>query len=262
VDEHGDGIAGVSVSAIGGGRDTTVQSGEFAIEFPESRIGTQITLQVSKRDWRVFNPKSLVVTILRDPVQNPVKIVIAPNLAGGATAAALRIQIENPKQIRQTVSKQPALRGKTIYCDAMDISLIFAHAETVRTPVRIISVAVHGEPFSDGATLKPGACEIDLLSGRPYGIDKVDSFVITANESGLRAKYIKDASRAFVVDSQNILQSAEETRGITLKQGEEPVAFDVLLETKADTPRRIWFSVDYDADGPKHLETDSILLWR
>lgn len=183
-----------------------------------------------------------------------------------ATAARqqhmLRMEAQGMKQIRKSVDKQPELQGQPVFCDSMRLTLLLAHSQRGNTPVRVNAISVRSEPVRDAASLKPGACAIDRLSSRPYGIVETDTFHVTSSENGVRARLIKNATTIFDVSAENLLRSATGVRAITLKPGEEPVAFEIMLETKAKSPQRIWFSADYDEDGQRTLSTTPIVVWR
>lgn len=176
-------------------------------------------------------------------------------------AEALRVEVQGLKQVRDTLLRAPQVNGQPVYCDSVRFTLLFAHAPKIDVPIRINSIAVQSEPVS-GMNIPNNICAIDALSSRPYGIATTDSFLITSNESNVRAKFIKDGNTAFEVAPNNILRSPTSVRAITLTEGEAPLGLDVLLETKATTPRRVWFSIDYDQGGQRSMTTVPILIWR
>jgi len=263
VDKDGKPISGVEVVAVGVGRDVTTPTGDFAIDFPENRVGTVVSLQIRKSGWRVADAKSLSVTVPRDPVQNPIRIVLVKESAVVApTVRGLRMAIEGVQQIKRVTGTQPQFQGQTVFCDSVRLTLLFAHTNA-SSPIRVNDIAVHSKLVVDAEALTKGECDVDPLSARPYGIVETDAFVITGDDTGgVVAKFIKDSTTAFPVDPDNILRSSTGVRAITLRPGEEPVAFDILLETKSDKLLRIWFTANYDSDGPQTVSTPEILLWR
>ena len=124
------------------------------------------------------------------------------------------------------------------------------------------SISAHSEPVAEGSLLKPGSCDIDTLSSSPHGIVETETYLIRSDESGLKAKFIRNAKDAFEVDSDNLLILPTGARSITLKSGEGPVVFNILIESKATTPQRIWFTAEYDEAGQRTASTVPILLWR
>lgn len=178
-----------------------------------------------------------------------------------SSLTGLRSEIQNVTQLRQPIG--PALKtdGQRVFCDSVRLTLLFAHSKQSDIPLRISSVSPHVESIAD-ASLNRTGCAIDPLSSRPYGIVESETYVLTSFDDGVKAKYIKNMNSAFAVRSDNILRSEAGTKAITLKPGEEPVAFDVLVEAKAAFPQRIWFSIEYDEDGPRVLTTRPIILWR
>jgi pimeloyl-ACP methyl ester carboxylesterase len=178
-----------------------------------------------------------------------------------SNAEALRVEVQGLKQVRETLSHAPQADGQPIYCEAVRFTLLFAHPAQSEVPVRINSIAIHSEPAS-GVTIPQGICAIDPLSSRPYGIFEVNSFSITSAESEVRAKFIKDGNTAYEVDPTNILRSSTNVRAITLKSGEAPLGLDILWDTKATTPRKVWFSIDFDQNGERSLATTPILIWK
>jgi pimeloyl-ACP methyl ester carboxylesterase len=174
---------------------------------------------------------------------------------------AIRAEIENVTQIRQLLGDTPQAEGQQVYCDAIRFTLLLAHSKLNSSPVRINSIAVHVRDIQD-TQLLAGACKVDVLSSKPYGIVETDTFLLTSSDSGLKAKFIQNAEKAFEVSSDNLLRSASSTRAVTLKSGEEPVGFDVLMQARAKRPQQIWFSIQYDHDGAKTLTTKPIFIWR
>ena len=182
--------------------------------------------------------------------------------AAGPQRGMLRMDVQGLKQIRKPADKQPALNGQPVFCDALRMTLLLAHTQRGSIPVRVNAISVHSEPVRDAATLKPGDCAVDRLSSKPYGIVETDTFLISSGENGMQAKFIKNASVALPVSAENLLRSSSSVRAVTLKPGEEPVGFELILEAKARTPQRIWFSADYDEDGERSRSSSAILIWR
>ena len=178
------------------------------------------------------------------------------------SARLLRMETEGLKQIRTLTGEQPKLNGKAVYCDAVVFSLVLAHTQSASTPIRVNSITVHSEALKDAGSLKPGACEVDRLSSHPYGIRDIETVVLTAEDDGVRAKYIKTATSALEVNPNNILDLPSTSRSITLKPGEEPFGLRIIVEDNASAPRRIWFSADYDANGPKTMTSEPVLIWK
>lgn len=181
---------------------------------------------------------------------------------GARQVGMLRMELQGVRQIRETGGKAPVIGGQQVYCDAVSMTLIVAHTQQGSIPVRVNSISVHSEPVAEVPALKPGSCAIDTLSSRPHGIVEVDTFVVTSEEKGVRTRFIRNAGAAVEVKSENILSSGTTARAITLKPSEEPVGFSVMIEAKAKTPHRVWFTADYDEGGPKSLSTTPIIVWR
>jgi hypothetical protein len=174
---------------------------------------------------------------------------------------AIRAEIENVTQIRQLLGDAPQAEGQQVYCDAIRFTLLLAHTKLSSFPVRINSIAAHVREIQD-THLLAGACKVDVLSSKPYGIVETDTFLLTSSDSGLNAKFIQNAEKAFEVASDNLLRSASRTRAVTLKSGEEPGGFDILMQARSKRPQQVWFSIQYDDDGARTLTTKPILIWR
>ena len=174
---------------------------------------------------------------------------------------ALRVSVQNPTQLRQLLSGQPLLNDQSVYCDAVRLNLVFTRTDAPGPAIHVNSVSIHEEPVDDVSGVR-GKCTVDPLSSRPYGIVETEAFLITTLDNALKARFIKDAYVAFDVDSENLLRSAEHVRAINLKTGDDPVAFDILLETKSSQLHRIWFTIDFDQAGEVRITTTPILIWR
>jgi pimeloyl-ACP methyl ester carboxylesterase len=179
-----------------------------------------------------------------------------------AQKSALRFEAQSLKQIKKRLEDQPKLKGQVVFCDSMRLTLLVGLAQTSTTPVLVKSISVHSEPIPEGSSLKPGSCDIDTLSSTPYGIIETETFLIQSDEAGVSARFIQNAKVAFPLDTDNLLRLPATARAITLKPGEEPVAFNILLQSTATTPQRIWFTADYDEAGQRTASTGPIFLWR
>jgi len=201
------------------------------------------------------------VMIVSAQAANPTRVKETP-LVTATRARVLRMETEGLKQVRTLIGEQPKLNGKPVYCDSVVLSLVLAHTQSANTPIQVNSITVHSEALKDTGSLKPGACEVDRLSSHPHGIRDIDTVVLTAEDDGVRAKYIKTATSAFEVNPNNILDLPSTSRSVTLRPGEEPFGLRIIVEDNANVPQRIWFSVDYDANGPQTTISEPLLIWR
>lgn len=70
-------IKGALVSIIGAGYESSNSLGEFKINLPQSfRVGDKIMLSVEKEGYEVTSPGHLSTIIPRDPVGNPLRIIL------------------------------------------------------------------------------------------------------------------------------------------------------------------------------------------
>lgn len=184
---------------------------------------------------------------------------------GARQIGMLRMELQGVRQVRDTMEKLPVIDGLPVLCDAVRMTLLFAHTQRGTTPIRINAISVHSEPVAAMPALKPGSCAIDTLSSRAHGIVEVDTYLLSSGEKGVQAKLIRNAGVATDVKPENILVTATAlptTRAITLTPGEPPVGFSVLVEAKAKTPRRVWLTAEFDEGGPKTLSTTPIIVWK
>ncbi len=179
-----------------------------------------------------------------------------------AAARSLRLQVEGLQQIRPTLERAPQIQGAIVYCAAVRLTLMLAHAQRGSAPIRVNALSVHSEPVREAPLPQAGSCAVDTLASRPHGIVETDVFRVTSEDSGIKARFMKDATHSIDVTTDNLLRSSTSVRAVTLKPGEEPVAFEVLIEVHARTPQRLWFTADYDEDGPRTLTTPPIIVWR
>lgn len=177
-------------------------------------------------------------------------------------ARLLRMEPEGVKQIRTLIGEQPKLNGKPVYCDAVVFNLLLAHTRSVNSPIAVNAITVHSGTPKDTGSLKPGACEVDRTSSHPYGIRDIETLVLTVEDDGIKGKYIKTAVSALEVNPDNVLDLPTTSRSITLKPGEEPFVLRVIVEDNTNAPRLIWFSADYDANGPQTVTSEPVLIWR
>ena len=181
--------------------------------------------------------------------------------SAGPASKALRLQVQGVMQTRPALQKPPQIDGTPLYCGALRLTLVLAHAQRVGAPIRVHSVGVRSEPVPAGM-LPPDACAVDVLGARAHGIVNTDVFRLSSEDSGIKARFMRDATHILDVPSQNLLRSPTGSRAVTLKPGEAPEAFEILIDVRARTPQRLWFVADYDEDGPRTLATPPILIWR
>jgi hypothetical protein len=208
---------------------------------------------------------------------HPLTLFILSTVAGAAAwgftriweaidRSDLRVQIEHPKQAIRLVSNvQPSIDGQTVFCDTVRFALVIAHNQGGKSPVAINDISVNTTPVNLDPSRQLGdECSIDVLASRPYGIAERKAIILTVADSGVTGRYIESAKEgdAWPIDPHNILDGAKKKLSITLKPGEEPVSFDIALESKTSQLHKVWFTVNYDAAGPKSLNTEPILIGR
>ncbi len=177
----------------------------------------------------------------------------------------LRAEIENPVQAVGLVGNlQPMVNGQPVFCDTVKLSLILAHSHHGTTPIAINSISLRTEPLTPEATgaQKTVDFEVDALSLRPYGIAERKAFIFMANNQNIIGRYIESLEKdgSWPVDANNILTGEKRDLALTLKPGEEPLGFNISIQSKIPKLSRVWFSINYDAGGAKHLDTNSILI--
>ncbi len=185
------------------------------------------------------------------------------SVGGGAgpSSKALRLQVQAVMQIRPALQQPPQIDGTPLYCGALRLTLVLAHAQRGGAPIRVHSVGVRSEPVPAG-TLPPDACAVDVLGARAHGIVNTDVFRLSSENAGVKARFMKDATHIVDVPSENLLRAPTASRAVTLKPGEAPEAFEMLIDVRARTPQRLWFVAEYDDDGPRTLATPPILIWK
>jgi pimeloyl-ACP methyl ester carboxylesterase len=186
--------------------------------------------------------------------------VYRSRLSTGNTS--LRVDVQNPRQIVALTGESPKFQGASVICDAGRLTLLIAHKRIDSTPIRIQSIAVKTKKLDLASGMMYGACTLDPLSSKPYGIVEVETAVITTTDAGVRARFLRNSNTAYPVVAQNLLEGPSGVRGITLKPDEEPFAFNVIVETKSVHPYHVWFDVLYDEDGFKKVSTAPITVWR
>jgi pimeloyl-ACP methyl ester carboxylesterase len=174
----------------------------------------------------------------------------------------LRFEVQDIKQVKETIGISPTMDGRRVYCDSVRLTLLLAHNQQGTTPIRVNSLAVTAAPLELANTSQLQRCVIDPLSARPYGIVESNAFLIALTDQGLTAKYLKSARDISEVSTTNLLRSSDVARAVTLKPGEEPVGFDVLVQSKAKPPMAVVFSVHYDENGARVLSTAPLIIWR
>lgn len=180
----------------------------------------------------------------------------------GTGSSSLRVEAQNTHQIVELSAEAPVFQGSPVLCDAGKFTLLFAHRKMDETPIRVQSIAVKTKPLDAETGMPHGACALDPLSSKPYGIVETETVVITATDAGVQARFLRNANTAFPVLPQNLLESPSGVRAITIRAGEEPFAFNVIVETKARHPQQVWFEIAYDEDGVKKVSTTPITVWR
>jgi hypothetical protein len=105
-------------------------------------------------------------------------------------------------------------------------------------------------------------CRIDPLSSQPRGIALRDSYIFTLRDSGNVGKYIVSGNvgAASDVSLDNILETTSGTQTISLQPNEQPIVRDVYINSLASSPRKLWFTLYYDADGEKQIKTAPLYI--
>ncbi len=179
----------------------------------------------------------------------------------GPASKSLRFQVQAVTQIRPALQQPQQIDGTPLYCGALSLTLVLAHAQRGGAPIRVHSIGVRSEPAPTGM-LPPDACAVDVLGARAHGIVNTDVFRLSSEDSGVKARFMRDATHILDVPSENLLRASTGSRAVTLKPGEAPEAFEILIDVRARKPQRLWFVADYDEDGPRTLATPPILIWR
>jgi hypothetical protein len=208
--------------------------------------------------------------------KHPVTLVAITTMLGAAgwmidkwyarlDSGNLRAEIENPIQAVGLVgNSQPTVNGQPVFCDTVRLSLILAHNQHGTTPIAINSISLKVEPLnpSDSNSQKSVDFDVDVLALHPYGVAERKTFVFMADSQNIAGRYIESLERdgSWTVDSNNILTGGKKDLAITLKPGEEPLGFNICIQSKIAKLSRAWFSINYDAGGMKHLDTNAILI--
>lgn len=180
----------------------------------------------------------------------------------GTGSSSLRVEAQNIKQIVALTAEAPVFQGAPVLCDAGRFTLLFAHKRMEATPIRVQSIAVKTKPLDATTGMPRGVCALDPLSSKPYGIVETETVVITTTDAAVRARFLRNANTAFPVMTENLLESASGVRALALRAGEEPFAFNVIIEARAARPQQVWFEISYDEDGVKKVSTTPITVWR
>jgi hypothetical protein len=179
--------------------------------------------------------------------------------------SALRIDTQEITQAVALIQKnQPTINGEPVFCDTAKLSLLLAHNQGGKRPIMVNSVTLHVEPMTLDSSLPILNCEVDPLGGKPYGIGLRDTYVFDVGKTNTKGIFIESSqpNAAKKVDPNNILQVADIGHSVTLKPGEEQVAWNVLVNLNKGGIYKIWFSADYDAGGPKTVQTQKFILTR
>ena len=180
--------------------------------------------------------------------------------------SSLRLQIQNPTQaISLLGDRQPAFGQNAVYCDAMKLKLIVAHDQLGTDPILVTSIAFLAEPLEFPAEQIGINCDVDTLKSVPYGIIQQNKFQLSISSTGkLGGRYLRSGKTgdSWVIQPRNILDGPSGAIAISLKGGEEPVGYDVLLHSLNRRVYKVWFEATYDAGGPKTAKSEAILIKR
>jgi hypothetical protein len=180
-----------------------------------------------------------------------------------SSSIGLRAEIENAKQAIDILGTPPkTMDGDPVFCDSMKLSLVLAHTGKSKVPILINSIAINSSSLTSNQLQSGTVCKIDKLSSVPHGIIEKNIFAIKLEDKNILSHYIKDASNAIEVDSNNILASKLAARAISLKEAEEPVGLDIMIHSFAEEPRELTFKINYDQNGEKSITTKPVIIWK
>jgi hypothetical protein len=220
------------------------------------RESPQITDDQRQELWNKFQEKVFSIINPGSPQSSP-----PPPKAGriGAPGKGLRAEIQNPTQDKRLIGPQPrTTSNKPVFCESLKLNLVLAPSAASIAPVLINSIVLDVEPITHLDW--KGTCALDKLASRPHGIQEKNVFLFTLEDNEVVGRLIKDENTALSVGQDNLLQAGDTSRAITLKPNEEPVAFDVYIHSKSDTPRQLRFRINYDYNGAATAVTDSVIV--
>ena len=178
-------------------------------------------------------------------------------------AHSIRLPLVTTSGAQQAISLAtstiPHIGSARLYCDTLKTTLVINYTNFGTHPVAITRIALNVEPVL-GVSVDP--CRIDPLSSQPKGISLRNSYIFTLRDSGNVGKYIISGNigAASDVKLDNILETSNGTQTITLKPTEKPIVRDVYVNSIASEPQKVWFTLYYDADGEKTIDTSPLYI--
>jgi hypothetical protein len=175
----------------------------------------------------------------------------------------LRFEAQDITQAINLLSNvSPMFNGENVFCDTAKLTLLLAHNGKGKRPLLVNKIAMKVEQIKPQGNQNQVDCAVDTLSSRPFGIALLNTYVLDITSAGNSGRFIESAApdAAHVINPDNILDIANKKQVITLKPDEEPIAYDVRVETLTGGLYRVWFSADYDAAGAQTSTTKSFII--
>jgi len=140
--------------------------------------------------------------------------------------------------------------------------LLLAHNGKGKRPLLVNKIAMKVEQIKPHSNQNQVDCAVDTLSSKPHGIELKNTYIFDISSAGNSGRFIESAApdAAHVISPDNILDIANKKHVITLKPDEEPIAYDVRVDTQTPGLYRVWFSADYDAAGAQTATTKSFII--
>lgn len=195
------------------------------------------------------------------PAANNALVKTAAEPSGVNAGLALVTTRDTRQEVALATQTFPHIGSERLFCDTLQTTLVINYAYFGNHPVAITRVAFHFEP---AGLVQTNPCIVDPLSAQPKGITLRDSYIFTIRSSSISAKYIVSGNvgEASDVSVQNILETKSGIQTIILQPTDQPVVREIYVNSVAPIPMKVWFTVYYDLEGAKSVDTHPIYIAR
>lgn len=86
--------------------------------------------------------------------------------------------------------------------------------------------------------------------------------MISIRSTTVTSKFIhsEKPGQAWSVPVDNILDTKEKHISLTLGESSTPILYDFSVSTHTNEYVKVWFDIFYDANGPRELNTEPLIL--